>query len=755
MPMSKFYQQILDNSPAEISVINMAPGKDRFTIVYINQTKANHFAIPVQAAIGKKCYQVFESLRTSDDRQDGYCSGCPSLEAYESEGREIHRDWPYIHPWNNQIRIVNITSRRIPNTDYVIEICRDNTMRRRISEMTSLLSKIESYQQIEELIHTGFLQWLYFDRCRFYRISNNGKELVLKSFKKAVETDEKNGSRKLIDIVTDDVILTRENSEADRALLEKNDATPKLFIISDVFDANQIPPSRFKHLVLLEQCHSTQQLQKRQYPLWLDLPISASGKIVGKISVDLAPRFTDKEAWLIADYEIESLALLAKTIGQTWENVRLLDVDELREIDKIVWVSKGAELHQVLFQILTTTCSYLGFEQSHIALDTGRGTVEIIGREYGETKSVRILSWHESICGHIIEKYNTEHQEKPSIFDPLSAEIKSSYKDIGDQDLQVQRSVKSCLVTPLIDDQGVLLGSWYLESAATQVFNEYLTDRIQVIALQISEAVRRVQADQEVKQQRDEAIKSKREAEITFEEKERFYQTAQHEMLAPIDPIAATFKLFKRKIERLGVQDRRLLQLADEGITHCQFLRYTFDNLDFLRSEPIFLNPTPAQIFKEVIIPVVETVREFAKEQGVQIEYSGYQIVEKYISLDVHRMRNVFFNLLRNAIKYSHRGTMIYVRGVKVTEGVSLIEIENRGIGVPEGWNERIFNLYQRADNARRLTTPGSGIGLYISRKIIEAHSGRLYLAHNHEPTVFAIELPKNTGAGNENRLDR
>jgi len=118
-------------------------------------------------------------------------------------------------------------------------------------------------------------------------------------------------------------------------------------------------------------------------------------------------------------------------------------------------------------------------------------------------------------------------------------------------------------------------------------------------------------------------------------------------------------------------------------------------------------------------------------------------------------MRNVFFNLLRNAIKYSHRGTMIYVRGVKVTEGVSLIEIENRGIGVPEGWNERIFNLYQRADNARRLTTPGSGIGLYISRKIIEAHSGRLYLAHNHEPTVFAIELPKNTGAGNENRLDR
>ena len=207
-------------------------------------------------------------------------------------------------------------------------------------------------------------------------------------------------------------------------------------------------------------------------------------------------------------------------------------------------------------------------------------------------------------------------------------------------------------------------------------------------------------------------------------------------------------------MEHLDIKDKRLMQLADEGMTHCQFLRFTFDNFDFLRSEPIFLDLSQAQVFKEVIIPVVETVREYARDQGVQIEYSGYQIVEKYITLDVNRMRNVFFNLLRNAIKYSHRGSTIYVRGVKVTEGVSLIEVENRGIGIPEGWEERIFTLYQRADNARKLTTPGSGIGLYISRKIIVAHGGRLFLRKRNDPTIFAIELPKYAGASYEHRMD-
>jgi len=288
MRTAKLHQEILDFSPAEISVINLGPGKNRFEIAYINQTKADNFALSAESVIGKKCHQVFEPLRPSDQHQEGCCSGCPSLEAYENHGREVHHHWPYIHPLSNQIRIANITARRIPHTDYVIEICRDNTIRRRISEMTSLLSRVESYQQIEELIHTGFLSWLYFDRCRFYRLSNSGEELVLKSFKKGIETGQRNGKRDLIDVVIDDVILTKKNSQADKALLEKNDATPKLFFISDLLNPNQIPYSRYQHAVLLSQCHSTLQLEKRRYPIWLDLPIATSGKIVGKISVDMA-----------------------------------------------------------------------------------------------------------------------------------------------------------------------------------------------------------------------------------------------------------------------------------------------------------------------------------------------------------------------------------------------------------------------------------------------------------------------------------
>ncbi len=735
--MSHFYQDILDNSPAEISVINLAPGRHQFEVVFINKTKADNFGIDPQKAVGQKCYALFEPFRFQSDKNGEHCDGCPSLEAYGKTGRLIHRDWKYKHPYRHEIRICNITSRRIPNTDLTVEICRDGTIRKRVFELSLDLAKADTYTRIQNLIFDGFLQRMYFIRCRFYQIANDGESLVLKSFKQAVPSPASIFERELVEVETEALELTAKNSWPDKLLLEDKEIKPKFFYLTDIVNASSFQNSLFFNAISIEQCHRAQKLEKEKYPLWLDLPLSIGNKIIGKISLDLCVNDQMSASWMISDYEIELLDVLAKNISQAWENIRLLDMNELREIGKIVLVKKGQLLSDVLQEIVNSTSQFLSFDCTYLVIKNTDGSFVEVNRSIHGITTTTYSSLSGSIYAKWIEPLFRDRKENVLFIDPVPEEFKAQHPEKAEK-------IESWLLAPILTPEGEFKGVWKLDIGENHLFNDYLRDRIQLISQQIAIAIQSLQQDQELKKQNKLAVEAAAMAAQNLKEKESFYQTAEHEMIAPIEPIMSTFKLFKRKIEKLGITDKRLQQLPDEGIIHCQFLRYTFDNLDFLRQKNVYLDRVHAQIFKNVIIPVVETVREYANSLGVQIEYSGYQNVEKDMLLDVNRMRNVFFNLLRNAVKYSHKNTLITVRGIGASEGLSTIHIENKGIGVPSGWEEKIFQLYQRADNAKQYTAPGSGIGLYISRKIVEAHGGKIFLLKADEPTIFMLQMPKN-----------
>ena len=70
--------------------------------------------------------------------------------------------------------------------------------------------------------------------------------------------------------------------------------------------------------------------------------------------------------------------------------------------------------------------------------------------------------------------------------------------------------------------------------------------------------------------------------------------------------------------------------------------------------------------------------------------------------------------------------------------------MENYGIGIPHGWEEKVFDLFACTEKARKIHPEGSGIGLYITKQIIQKHNGRIYIKNNHNPTIFVINLPKN-----------
>jgi signal transduction histidine kinase len=106
----------------------------------------------------------------------------------------------------------------------------------------------------------------------------------------------------------------------------------------------------------------------------------------------------------------------------------------------------------------------------------------------------------------------------------------------------------------------------------------------------------------------------------------------------------------------------------------------------------------------------------------------------------------VLTNLLDNAVKYSPDGGPVQVRLSSDTERIR-ITVGDRGIGVPPEHRERMFDRFVQAHGERRFG--GMGLGLYISRQIVELHGGELRAEHQDEGgTTMVLSLPHAGPAG-------
>lgn len=97
------------------------------------------------------------------------------------------------------------------------------------------------------------------------------------------------------------------------------------------------------------------------------------------------------------------------------------------------------------------------------------------------------------------------------------------------------------------------------------------------------------------------------------------------------------------------------------------------------------------------------------------------------INADKERLEQVILNLLENALKYSPSNGTVFIRAEQ-SGGQVQVQVRDEGIGVPSEERELLFKKFQRASNARELQLPGTGLGLFICRNIVEAHGGRINL---------------------------
>jgi signal transduction histidine kinase len=225
--------------------------------------------------------------------------------------------------------------------------------------------------------------------------------------------------------------------------------------------------------------------------------------------------------------------------------------------------------------------------------------------------------------------------------------------------------------------------------------------------------------------------------------RDEFLSLASHELRNPVAALSGAAQLLTRARLRGQLDDARIDRYVGSiERTAAHLVGLTEDLLDvgLLQQGRLPLR------FREV--DLADLVRGAAARQQTHGDLQRFRFdlacEPCTIVADAHRLEQVLTNLLDNAAKYSLRGEPIDVELVADDPGV-LLTVRDRGIGLPPGSEEHIFEPFGRAPNATERNIPGLGLGLYICRQIAERHGGRLWAesAGQDQGTSLRLWLPR------------
>ncbi|RKH89096.1 sensor histidine kinase, partial [Corallococcus praedator] len=228
--------------------------------------------------------------------------------------------------------------------------------------------------------------------------------------------------------------------------------------------------------------------------------------------------------------------------------------------------------------------------------------------------------------------------------------------------------------------------------------------------------------------------------------RDQFLSMASHELRTPLTPLKATLELLIRQSEA-GQElnpERQRATFARLNRQVDRLTRLIGDMLDVsrLQSGRFTLTVAPMDL-GTLAHEVVERIQSSRPErQGLlSLELPPAPLVGRW---DEQRLDQLLTNLVENALRYSPPETPVRIRVVEEPDGVR-VDVEDRGIGIPEESVSQLFTPFYRARNATEHYAGGLGLGLAICREIVERHGGRIQVtsAGPGQGSCFTVRLPR------------
>lgn len=227
------------------------------------------------------------------------------------------------------------------------------------------------------------------------------------------------------------------------------------------------------------------------------------------------------------------------------------------------------------------------------------------------------------------------------------------------------------------------------------------------------------------------------------ETKDEFVSMASHQLRTPLTSIKGYISMvLDGDVGKITPQQHKLLSEAFTSSERMVRLISDFLNVSRIQTGRFMIDTSDVDL-KTVVGEEVEALQQMATSHGMKLQYIAPDVVPS-VRIDEDKTRQVIMNFIDNAIYYSPEDTTITVKLKADNKFVSL-EVHDKGIGVPKDKQDRLFTKFYRADNARKQRPDGTGVGLYLAKKVVEAQGGEI-IFHSHVGlgSVFGFKLPIN-----------
>lgn len=474
------------------------------------------------------------------------------------------------------------------------------------------------------------------------------------------------------------------------------------------------------HVLPVEQEQVSQDMSFTQ-------PLQVRGEIIGQLAVaglqDISP-------------ETEQLMnSIAEQVGIQVENLRLFELNEKRasELETVAVISTTASTtldpDELLQAVVDLTKARFNLYHAHVYLTDESWNTLLLAAGAGE------IGRHMVMAGHAIpisaEKSlvaRATRERAPLIVNDALAQsdfLPNPYLP----------DTRSEMAVPMISGDKVV-GVFDIQSTVVGNFTQDDANIFTTLALQVAVALQNARLYQE----QSATVAQLRELDRL---KSSFLANMSHELRTPLNSILGFSDVMLEELDGPLTDNMRVdLGLIYKNGQH--LLHLINDVLDMAKIESGKMNLSVEKFnLLEIIEEVTSITSTFASEKNLSLFIDSASDREVEIKADKIRLRQVMINLVNNAIKFTEKGKISI--HVAREENNVLITVKDTGIGIPMELLESIFQEFTQVDTSTTRKAGGTGLGLPISRRLIEMHGGRLWAESSGidgEGSTFYVFLP-------------
>jgi len=479
-------------------------------------------------------------------------------------------------------------------------------------------------------------------------------------------------------------------------------------------------------------------------PRWMYIirtPIySETGEIIGTtgIAYDITDRKLADETIKTHARELMGLTQASNAITGILETRKLYNAiceNALRLTElKLVWLSFKQEDGG-----LKPACSW-GMEESDFS-----GLAEVSpSRSAAETNSLQIV-------------------------DDLNRAAPSAWRDF-----LVRRGARSILCAPLVREQGQVLGTLNLCAGAPAYFTPERSELYQIFANQSVIAIENArlieslenkiaERTRELAARKAEAERAQAQAEAANKAKSTFLANMSHELRTPLNAIiVCAAVLTENMFGPMNEKQSEYIGYIKSSGKH--LLSLINDILDLSKIEADKMKLVPAMLsINDLLTTIVKMTQEQAQQAKITLRLDVPPEARVEIQADERKLKQVVFNLLSNALKFTQAGGSVVVRARRVpvsalrsaipaafggalskAEEFVLVSIEDTGIGIKPEDMEKLFKPFSQLDNEDSRRYEGTGLGLALSKRFVEMHGGAIWLESDYgKGSRFSFAVPE------------